>query len=159
MLLLNSANGISEFNRSLGFDAGLVLGRYVTLDQPVRQDVLSRPDQPGDCQGSRLAGVVDFCWKNDKFNYGAQYQDIGEHFNAEMGYIPRIDIRAGKAKAGWTPRPKWKGVRQLVVQRRRRLLREPRRPRRIAHAGAGGQPADAGHVGRLGQPSSASTTT
>jgi hypothetical protein len=57
---------------------------------------------------------VDFAWKSDLFTYGAQYQDIGEKFNAEMGYIPRTDIRAGKVKAGWTPRPRWKGVRQLL---------------------------------------------
>jgi hypothetical protein len=109
MLLLNSANGISEFNRSLGFDAGLVLGRYVTFTS-----LFAKTFSPGQPDATN-AGVVDFLWKNDKFNYGAQYQDIGEHFNAEMGYIPRIDIRAGKAKAGWTPRPKWKGVRQLVI--------------------------------------------
>jgi hypothetical protein len=109
MLLLNSANGISEFNRSMGVDAGLVLGRYVTLTGLFAKTF--SPEQP-DATG---AGVVDFLWKNDKFNYGAQYQDIGEHFNAEMGYIPRLDIRAGKAKAGWTPRPKWKGVRQLSL--------------------------------------------
>ena len=31
-----------------------------------------------------------------------------------MGYIPRLDIRAGKVKAQWTPRPKWGGIRQLI---------------------------------------------
>jgi hypothetical protein len=65
--------------------------------------------------GSTSAGVVDFLWKNDKFGYGAQYQDIGEHFNAEMGYIPRLDIRAGRARGEWTPRPRWKGVRQINI--------------------------------------------
>jgi hypothetical protein len=108
MLLLNSANGISDFNRSLGFDAGLVLGRYVTFTSLFAKTF--SPNQPD----STAAGVIDFLWKNDKFNYGAQYQDIGEHFNAEMGFIPRLDIRAGKLKAGWTPRPSWQGVRQLV---------------------------------------------
>ena len=135
MLLLNSANGISDYNRSLGFDAGLVLGRYVTFTSlfaktfspdtnvvsgfsrtntdvasgfPVRRSL-------GEGGSRTSAAVVDFLWKNDKFNFGTQYQDIGEHFNAEMGYIPRTDIRAGKIKGGWTPRPKWQGVRQLVV--------------------------------------------
>ena len=125
MLLLNSVNGISEFNRALGFDAGLVLGRYVTFTSlfaktfsPSTQSTSGQAQGPlrsGQAPGSTSAGVVDFLWKNDKFNYGAQYQDIGEHFNAEMGYIPRLDIRAGKVKGGWTPRPRWKGVRQLIV--------------------------------------------
>jgi len=108
MLVLNSTNGVSDFNRSLGFDAGLVLGRYVTFTSLFAKTF--SPDQPD----STSAGVADFLWKNDKFNFGTQYQDIGEHFNAEMGYIPRLDIRAGKVKGGWTPRPKWRGVRQLV---------------------------------------------
>ena len=108
-LVLNSANGISDYNRALGVDAGLVLGRYVTLTSLLAKTF--SPQNPD----STFAGVVDFLWKNDQFNYGAQYQDIGEHFNAEMGYIPRLDIRAGRLKGGWTPRPKWKGVRQVVV--------------------------------------------
>lgn len=115
MLLLNSANGISEFNRSLGFDAGLVLGRYVTFTSLFAKTF--SPDAASGFRrtaGSTTAGVVDFLWKNDRFNFGSQYQDIGAHFNAEMGYIPRRDIRAGKVKGGWTPRPRWRGVRQLV---------------------------------------------
>ena len=125
MLLLNSANGISDFNRSLGFDAGLVLGRYVTFTSlfaktfspstQLTSDQVQGQLRSGQAPGSTAAGVVDFAWKNDKFNYGAQYQDIGEHFNAEMGYIPRLDIRAGAVKGGWTPRPKWRGVRQLTI--------------------------------------------
>ena len=53
-----------------------------------------------------FAGVADFSWKSDRFHYGAQYQDIGERFNAEMGYIPRLDIRATLLRGGWTPRPR-----------------------------------------------------
>jgi len=113
-LVLNSANGISDYNRALGFDAGLVLGRYVTVTSLFAK-TFSPAEASAKADGSTSAGVVDFLWKNDKFNYGAQYQDIGEQFNAEMGYIPRLDIRAGKMKGGWTPRPRWKGVRQLIV--------------------------------------------
>ena len=43
-----------------------------------------------------MAGVVDYVWKNDRFNYGGQYLEVGERFNAEMGYIPRVDVRAGE---------------------------------------------------------------
>ena len=106
-LFVNSANGISEYNRALGLDAGLVLGQHVTLTSLFATTQAQA--------GNDRAAVVDVLWKNDRFNYGAQYQDIGAQFNAEMGYIPRIDIRAGRAKAGWTPRPKWGGLRQVHV--------------------------------------------
>lgn len=108
-LFLNSDGGVSDYNRALGLDAGFVLGQYVTLT------TLFAKTQSPNASGHDSAGVVDFVWKNDRFNYAAQYQDIGGRFNAEMGYIPRVDIRAGRVKAGWTPRPKWKGVRQLLV--------------------------------------------
>lgn len=115
-LVLNSANGVSDYNRAIGIDAGLVLGRYITLTSLFAKTF--SPEAPSSDVASGFsrttAGVVDFLWKNDKFNYGAQYQDIGARFNAEMGYIPRLDIRAGKLRGGWTPRPRWKGVRQLI---------------------------------------------
>ena len=96
--------------------------------------------------GKDVAGVVDFAWKSDRFNYGGQYLDVGERFNAEMGYIPRLDIRAGKVKAQWTPRPKWGGIRQLTFNAQRRLLREPRRHRRLPHAERVRQHVAPGHV-------------
>ncbi len=123
-IVLNSANGISEYNRSIGVDAGLVLGRYVTLTSLFAKTFSPEAASGANVAsgfsrtnsfGSTSAGVVDFLWKNDKFGYGAQYQDIGEHFNAEMGYIPRLDIRAGRARGEWTPRPRWKGVRQINI--------------------------------------------
>lgn len=114
-MLLNSANGVSDFNRAVGFDGGLVLGQHVTLT-----GAMGKTFSPG--SGSRdpgsgiatMAAVADFAWKSDRFHYGAQYQDVGERFNAEMGYVPRLDIRAGKVRAGWTPRPGRGGVRQFL---------------------------------------------
>ena len=108
-LIVNSANGISDYNRAVGIDGGFVLGPRMTLTT-----VLAKTFSP-DASGKDAAGVIDFAWKSDKFNYGGQYLDVGERFNAEMGYIPRLDIRAGKLKAQWTPRPKWGGIRQMIV--------------------------------------------
>jgi hypothetical protein len=107
-LLVNSANGISDYNRAIGIDGGFVLGPRASLTT-----VLAKTFSPN-AAGNDLAGVVDFGWKNDKFTYGAQYLDVGEKFNAEMGYIPRLDVRAGNVRAGWTPRPKFGGIRQMT---------------------------------------------
>jgi hypothetical protein len=107
-LMVNSVNGISEYNRAIGIDGGFVLGPRASLTT-----VLAKTFSPN-AAGGDVAGVVDFGWKNDKFNYGAQYLDVGEHFNAEMGYIPRLDVRAGNVRAAWTPRPKFGGIRQVT---------------------------------------------
>jgi hypothetical protein len=108
-LALSSDSGISRYNRAVGFDGGFMFGQYVTLTGAVGK--VFSPNSSGD---GTVAGVADFAWKSDRFHYGGQYQDVGEHFNAEMGYIPRLDIRATKLRAGWTPRPGWGGIRQLL---------------------------------------------
>lgn len=108
-IALNSDNGISDYNRAAGIDAGFMLGQYVTLT-----GALGKVFSPGVTGSGTIAGVGDVAWKSDRFHVGGQYQDVGERFNAEMGYIPRLDIRATKVRAGWTPRPRWGGIRQLL---------------------------------------------
>jgi len=107
-LIVNSQGGISDYNRTIGIDGGFVLGRYVTMTT-----VLAKSFSP-DVSGRDVAGVFDFLWKSDRFNYGGQYLEVGERFNAEVGYIPRLDVRGSKLKAQWTPRPKRAGIRQLT---------------------------------------------
>ena len=107
-LFVNSQGGISDYNRTLGIDGGFVLGRYVTMTT-----VLAKSFSPA-APGKDIAGVFDFLWKSDRFNYGGQYLEVGERFNAEVGYIPRLDVRGTKLKAQWTPRPKWGGIRQMT---------------------------------------------
>lgn len=108
-ILLNREGGRTAYNRAFGLDAGLLLGRAVTIT-----GLLAKTDSP-DAAGRDMAGVVDVIYKTDRFNYGLQYMDIGEKFDAQMGFVVRTDIRAAKAKAAWTPRPRWRGVRQLFV--------------------------------------------
>jgi len=108
VLFVNSEDGISDFNRAIGVDGGFVLGQHVTMTT-----VMAKTFSPDDA-GKDLAGVVDYTWKSDRFTYGGQYLDVGERFNAEMGYVPRLDVRAGNVRGGWTPRPKFGGIRQMT---------------------------------------------
>lgn len=109
-LVVNSQNGISDYNRAIGIDGGWVLGTHVTMTT-----VLAKTFSPntGTSAGQDMAGVFDYTWKNDRFTYGGQYLDVGGHFNAEMGYIPRLDVRATKLRASWTPRPRFGRIRQM----------------------------------------------
>jgi Domain of unknown function (DUF5916) len=107
-ILLNREGGLTDYNRSVGLDAGFLFGQNVTLT-----GLFAKTESP-DLTGSDTAAVGDFIWKSDRFTYGLQYADIGKNFNAEMGFIVRTDVRSTKAKAGWTPRPKLKRVRQFV---------------------------------------------
>ena len=114
-LFVNSANGISDYNRAIGIDGGFVLGRRVSVTTVVAKTFSPGTGSREPGAGKDMAGVVDFGWRSDKFNYGAQYLDVGEQFNAEMGYIPRLDVRAGGVRAALTPRPKFGGIRQMTI--------------------------------------------
>ncbi len=111
VVVLNRQGGPGgAFNRTAGLDAALLLGRATTLT-----GMVAKTFSP-DASGRDVAGGLDFAWKNDRFNTGVTYLDVGQRFNAEMGYIPRVDIRTMATRAAWTPRPGWRGVRQLTFQ-------------------------------------------
>ncbi|MGE3189737.1 MAG: DUF5916 domain-containing protein, partial [Vicinamibacterales bacterium] len=109
MILLNSQGGLSDYNRSVGVDGGFLLGRNLSVT-----GLFAGTDSPGLAgEGSAFAGVGAVQWQGDKVDLSTTYTDIGKRFNAEMGFIPRVDIRNTQASASWTPRPRWRGVRQL----------------------------------------------
>ena len=113
-MFLNRDGGLTAYNRSFGVDLGLLFGSSVTLTGLVAKTSSPASALAG-LTGSDTAAVADFIYKRDRFNAGVQYSDIGERFNAEMGFITRTDVRVTRAKAGWTPRPRWRGVRQMQV--------------------------------------------
>ena len=116
-LFVNSTNGISDYNRAIGIDGGFVLGRRLSVTTVLAR-TFSATEGSGIGErasgaGSEMAGTVDVGWKTERFVAGGQYLDVGQNFNAEMGYIPRKDIRSGNVRASWTPRPRFGGIRQL----------------------------------------------
>ena len=103
------AVGTGAYNRAAGVDGVFTLTdslRVVTL--------LAKTFSPG-ADGRDMAGVLDVNWATDRYTAGANYTDIQEAFKAEMGFIPRRDIRHSTLNAAWTPRPRWRGVRQLTL--------------------------------------------
>jgi Domain of unknown function (DUF5916)/Carbohydrate family 9 binding domain-like len=109
-IFLNRSGGTgADYNRTAGLDGVFTLGDK--LDFSI---LAAKTFSPG-AHGRDWAGAVNANWKNDRWAYGLTYLDIGERFNAEMGFIQRTDIRNSRVAAAWTPRPRWKGVRQLRV--------------------------------------------
>jgi hypothetical protein len=97
------------YNRAAGLDVNLALGRATRVT-----GLLARSFTPGVERGT-WAWALDLFRQKDKYFFDLTYLDIGEGFNAEMGYIPRTDIRNGRVKGAWTPRPGWRGVRQVSI--------------------------------------------
>ena len=110
-ILLNRQGGPgTAFNRTAGVDLGLILGRNWSAAGMLAKTFSATGIDGG---GNGIAGAADLGWKTDKWNAGATYLDIGKDFNAEMGFIRRLDTRNGKIDASRTWRPKIKGVRSL----------------------------------------------
>ncbi len=106
-ILLNREGGGLAGNRTAGIDGVFSLGKH--LDWVV---LAAKTFTPG-VNGRDWAGATRGKWTSDRFESGVTYVDIAEHFNAEMGFIPRTDIRNAIVQGAWTPRPRWQGVRQL----------------------------------------------
>ena len=99
----------ASYNRTAGVDVNWVINadaRFTTL--------LAKTFTPGVTSGDG-AYAFDFAYQKDRYNFDLTYLDVGKQFNAEMGYIRRTDARSPRVKGAWTPRPGWRGVRQLSL--------------------------------------------
>jgi hypothetical protein len=107
LLFLNRYGGGMKTNQTIGVDGVFSLGK--SLDWVV----LAAKTHTPDVTDEDYAVATRAKFTTDKFDAGLTYVDIAAKFNAEMGFIPRTDIRNVVGQAAWTPRPKWRGVRQL----------------------------------------------
>lgn len=105
-MFLNRSGGGSASNRSVGLDGVFTFGKLDWV-------VLGAKTFTEGRTGRDWALATRAKWTSEKAEAGLTYVDIAERFNSTMGFIPRTDIRNVVAQAAWTPRPKWRGVRQL----------------------------------------------
>lgn len=99
--------GTGSYNRAAGLDLGLQFRRDLMVT-----GLIAKTLTPGS-SGKDTAGALDVNYRNDRFNASGTYLDVGERFNAEMGFIRRTDIRNTNLSGGWTPWPGWPGVKNL----------------------------------------------
>ena len=99
----------SAYNRGLGVDGVFTLPHNVQV-----VSLLAKTFSPG-IEDRDMAGALSIDWTTDRLGLRGGYTDIQEDFNAEMGFIRRVDIRSSNLGASWTPRPGWLGVRELLV--------------------------------------------
>lgn len=106
-MVLNRGGGGLPTNTTAGVDGVFTLGKNLDVVA-----LAAKSFTPG-LSGRDVAAAMRAKYTTDRFEAGLTYVDIGERFRAEMGFIPRTDIRNVVAQTAWTPRPKWRGVRQL----------------------------------------------
>ena len=100
-LFVNRDSNLSgDYNRTFGLDAN-----FRFWDNFRIASFLAATRTPGVDQGD-LAGRIWVEWKTNLWEARTGYLDIGENFNAEVGFVPRRDIRKSDSSFGWRPRPR-----------------------------------------------------
>jgi hypothetical protein len=89
-----------DYNRTFGVDANFRLWENFRVSS-----FLSATRTPG-LEDEDLAGRIWVEWKTNLWEARTGYLEIGENFNAEVGFVPRRDIRKSDSSFGWRPRPR-----------------------------------------------------
>ena len=101
--------GGTDFNRAGGLDFNLAFGESIRAG-----GFLAKTFSPG-LRGRDWGGYLNLVYETDLLQSDLSYADIGENFNAEMGFVPRTDIRKWRWNAGVSPRPGVLGLRQIYL--------------------------------------------
>ena len=102
-----ATGGGSHYNRTFAADTTLALHRNFVMN-----GFIAKTETPGISTGD-LAGYVKATWLSPSWRIYSEYTDIQDHFNAEVGFVPRVGIRTSKFHGEWDPRPGRWGIRQL----------------------------------------------
>ena len=99
--------GGADFNRTFAADTTLALHQNFVVNA-----FIAKTESPGISTGE-LAGYTKATWLSPSWRIYGEYTDIQDHFNAEVGFVPRVGIRTSKGHFEWDPRPGTWGIRQL----------------------------------------------
>ncbi|MFB3068643.1 MAG: DUF5916 domain-containing protein, partial [Acidobacteriota bacterium] len=89
-----------DYNRTFGVDASFRFWQNLRITS-----FLATTRTPGFETGD-MAGRTWVEWKTNLWEARTDYLDIGENFNAEVGFVPRRDIRKSTSFLGLRPRPR-----------------------------------------------------
>jgi len=96
-----------DFNRTFAVDMSLAPLAALTID-----GFLAATRSPGVDSGQN-GGHLRAAWLDRSWNVYGEYTDLGDNFNDEVGYVPRVGIVRRKFHVEYNPRPEKWGIRDL----------------------------------------------
>jgi hypothetical protein len=102
-----SVDGSTHFNRTMGVDANLAIGRSLQITS-----FLAKTETPG-MDGKDMSFYGRIAYRDPKWNLWLNYLDVQDNFNAEAGFVQRTGVRTTKAYFGPTPRPRWGNIKMM----------------------------------------------
>jgi hypothetical protein len=99
--------GDAHYNRVVGADANLVLGKNLQVNSFV-----AKTDTPG-LTGRDVAFFGRIAYRDPAWNVWLNYLDVQDNFNDEVGFVQRRGVKTTKVYFSPTPRPGMWGIRML----------------------------------------------
>ena len=108
ILINRQATSGGDYNRTYAADATLALGSSLRIN-----GFLARTETPEFSSEDR-AGYFRAHWLSEAWDIYFDHVDLGNNFNAEVGFVPRVGVRSTKLHINRTPRPGRWGIRVLT---------------------------------------------
>ena len=103
MIVLNKDAAGPAYNRVAGADANFRFFENLNLNAAVARTFSPRSSAPGG--GSESMARAGFNYRDDRWDFRSSYLRVGEQFNDEMGFLPRIGIAKYTGNYGVRHRP------------------------------------------------------
>ncbi|MSR19783.1 MAG: hypothetical protein EXR91_02225 [Gemmatimonadetes bacterium] len=107
LVINKQADNGGHYNRTLAANMNLVPTAALTID-----GFIAGTDTKG-VGGGELAGHLRAGWLDQSWRIYAEYEDFGDSFNPEVGFVPRVGMRRSKIHFERNPRPDFLGIRMM----------------------------------------------
>ena len=98
-IFINKQEKNGDFNRTFGFDANFKFFNYLDV-----VPFILKTETPGK-EGRDLVTNLSVAWNDPFWDIQAEYLDIEENFNPEVGFVPRTGICKSRGRLSVRPRP------------------------------------------------------
>ena len=107
IIINKEAIGGAHFNRTAAVDMSLTPHPFLSIT-----GFVAKTESPQVTRDDMM-GHVMVMWLSPAARIYSEFTDIQDHFNAEVGFVPRIGIRRSKLHGQWNPRPGRWGIRSM----------------------------------------------
>jgi hypothetical protein len=107
LVINKQASSGGHYNRTFAANMNLVPTPALTID-----GFIAGTDTR-DVGGGELAGHLRAGWLDQSWRIYAEYEDFGDSFNPEVGFVPRVGMRRSKIHLERNPRPDFLGIRMM----------------------------------------------
>ena len=97
-----------DYNRTYAADAAFAFGSSLRIN-----GFLAQSETP-DVSSGESAGYFRAHWLSESWDVYFDHIDLGDNFNAEVGFVPRVGVRSTKLHINRTPRPDFLGIRVMT---------------------------------------------